>query len=57
MECPRCFEKMENVVEYFEQEPKFIYTKDFYCSKCKSVIIEQFDEQGLSSSEWIDFNV
>ena len=57
MDCPRCNYKMENIVEYCIQEPKFIYNKEYYCTHCKSSVIESFDEQGLFASEWIDFNV
>lgn len=56
MQCPRCNYKLENVIEYFVNEKKFKYTKEYYCTKCKSSTIEHFDEQGLISSEWIDFN-
>lgn len=58
MQCPRCDNKLQSVVEYItEKEDEFIYTKDYYCSKCKSSTVEHFDKQGLFSSEWIDFNV
>lgn len=56
MQCPRCSNRMENVVEYFIQEPEFIYSKEFYCTKCKSAVIEHFDDKGFYATEWIDFN-
>jgi hypothetical protein len=57
MQCPRCLEKMQNIVEYFTEQEDYIYTKEFYCTKCKSCVIEHFDKQGFIGSEWIDFNV
>jgi hypothetical protein len=57
MECPRCQAKMQNVVEYITEHEDFIYSKEFYCTRCKSCIIEHFDKSGLIGSEWIDFNV
>ena len=57
MNCPRCNAKLQNVIEYFETADKFIYTKEFYCTKCKGSVTEKFDQRGLLSSEWIDFNV
>jgi hypothetical protein len=57
MLCPRCSIKMQNVVEYILQENEFKYIKNFYCTKCKSAVTEVFDDIGLASSEWIDFNV
>lgn len=57
MECPRCQEKMQNVVEYFTEHEEFIYSKEFYCTRCKSCVIDHFDKSGLIGSEWIDFNV
>jgi hypothetical protein len=57
MQCPMCLEKLQNVIEYYIQEEDFIYTRDYYCMKCKSSLIEHFDERGLFRSEWIDFNV
>jgi transcriptional regulator NrdR family protein len=57
MQCPRCLEKLQNVIEYYIQEEDFTYTRDYYCMKCKSSLIEHFDERGLFRSEWIDFNV
>jgi hypothetical protein len=57
MKCPRCSFQLQNIVEYFTEENKFVYSKEYYCTVCKSSTIERFDEQGLFSSEWIDFNV
>lgn len=57
MNCPRCSHNLENVIEFFTNENQFIYTKEYYCTKCKSSTIEHFDAQGLFKSEWIDFNV
>lgn len=57
MQCPRCDAKMQNVVEYFTEVKEFIYYKEYYCSKCKSCVIERFDKFGFTGSEWIDFNV
>ena len=45
MLCPRCDSKLENIVEFFVEEPEFIYT------------IEHFDNNGFYATEWIDFNV
>ena len=47
---------MQSVVEYFTEEYSFTYTREYYCTNCKSSTIEYFDEQGLFASEWIDFN-
>jgi hypothetical protein len=55
--CPRCDSKLENIVEFFIEEPEFIYTKEYYCTKCKSSMIEHFDNNGFYATEWIDFNV
>lgn len=57
MNCPRCNGNLENVIEFFTNEDQFVYTKEYYCTKCKSSTIEHFDGQGLFKSEWIDFNV
>ncbi len=48
---------MENVVEYFIEKPSFVYSKEFYCTKCKSAVVEHFDDEGFYATEWIDFNV
>jgi hypothetical protein len=56
VQCPRCAHKLQIVVEYFTEEYTFVYTKEYYCTNCKSSTIEYFDEQGLFASEWIDFN-
>ena len=48
---------MQNIVEYILEEDEFKYIKSFYCTKCKSAVTEIFDQIGLASSEWIDFNV
>jgi len=52
-----CAFQLQNIVEYFTEEKGFVYSKEYYCTQCKSSTIECFDEQGLFSSEWIDFNV
>lgn len=57
MQCPRCSNKTQNIVEYIIEEEDFIYMKEFYCTKCKSCVIERFDAHGFVNSEWIDFNV
>lgn len=57
MLCPRCDSKLENIVEFFTEEPEFIYTKEYYCTKCKSSMIEHFDNNGFYATEWIDLNV
>jgi len=58
MLCPRCSFKMENIVEYVtEEEEAFLYSKEYFCGKCKCCVIERFDQIGLKGSEWIDFNV
>lgn len=57
MLCPRCAHKMENIVEYFREDPEFIYTKEYYCTVCRCSVIERFDNKGFFASEWIDFNV
>lgn len=48
---------MENIVEHFREDPKFIYTKEYYCTVCRCSVIEHFDDKGFFASEWIDFNV
>lgn len=57
MHCPRCANKVQNIIEYIIEEDVFIYTKEYYCSTCKSSLIERFDGRGLINAEWIDFNV
>jgi hypothetical protein len=57
MMCPRCADKLQNVIEFFQDGENFEYTREYYCTNCKSSVIEHFDEQGLKASEWIDFNV
>lgn len=57
MMCPRCAHKLQNVIEFFQDKENFEYTREYYCTNCKSSVIEHFDEQGLKASEWIDFNV
>ena len=57
MNCPRCDNSMQNVIEYYTDKNKFVYSKEYYCTRCKSGVIERFDQAGLIGSEWVDFNV
>ena len=57
MQCPRCNDKLENIVEYITEDEDYIFTRQYYCSNCKSGLTEHFDKVGLFRSEWIDFNV
>lgn len=57
MQCPRCAKKAQNIIEYITEEDVFVYTKEYYCSNCKSSLIERFDGHGFLNTEWIDFNV
>ena len=57
MQCPRCNYKLENIVEYITEDEDYIFTRQYYCSNCKSGLTEHFDKVGLFRSEWIDFNV
>lgn len=57
MKCPRCDCNLQIITEYITESDKYIITRDYYCYKCKSAVVEDFDDCGLFSSEWIDFNV
>lgn len=47
MDCPRCNNKVQNIVEYFTDDKEFLYYKEYYCTKCKSSVIETYDKSGL----------
>lgn len=59
MQCPRCSEQLQNVVEYINEnnDEGFLYVRQYYCTNCKSGLTENFNNIGLFRSEWIDFNV
>lgn len=57
MTCPRCSSRAQNIVEYIIEQEDFIYMKEYYCTQCKSCVIEKFNSRGFMNSEWIDFNV
>lgn len=57
MLCPRCSYRLQNVTEYVIEDENFIYVREYFCATCKCAMIEKFDDVGLFSSEWIDFNV
>lgn len=54
MQCPRCFYNLEKISEYYFENK---YKKQYYCFMCQSSLTENFNNQGLCGSEWVDFNV
>jgi len=47
---------MQEIVEYFVEQPEFLYSKERYCTHCRSAVVEHFDDKGFYTTEWIDFN-
>ena len=57
MQCPRCNYELGLVSHKDYSKKDNTEVKEYYCSNCRSVIIEKYKNGDLTSSEWIDFNV
>jgi len=57
--CPRCASNLDliNKEQYVEYYNSVIITKEeYFCSRCRSALIETWKDENFYSSDWIDFN-
>lgn len=60
MNCPRCNHGLDLIMknkQIINSDNSTKITTEYYCTKCKSALVESFIDGDHSYSEWIDFNV